>query len=52
MLFRSAAAIRSDKKRLAGRIYAILLRRAGEAFIQPMEPDRLEEVLHEIWNRD
>lgn len=46
-----AAAIHSDKKRLAGRIYAILLRRPGEAFIQPMEPDRLEEVLHEIWNR-
>ena len=48
---RLAEAVRTDKKRLAGRIYAILLRRPGEAFMQPMEPSRLEEVLTEVWGR-
>lgn len=42
-------AIRSDKKRLAGRIYFVLLREAGEAFLQPMDPDKLEQVLGEVW---
>ncbi len=42
-------AIRSDKKRLAGRIYFVLLHKAGDAFLQPMEPDQLEQVLCEVW---
>ena len=43
-----SAAIRSDKKRLGGRIHFVFLRRPGEAFVQPMEPGRLEEVLREV----
>lgn len=43
------AAIRSDKKRLAGRIYFVLLREIGEAFLQPMDPEQLEKVLQEVW---
>ena len=42
-------AIRSDKKRLAGRIYFVLLRSVGEAFLLPMEPAELERVLAEVW---
>ncbi len=42
-------AIRSDKKRLAGRIYFVLLRRIGDAFLQPMDPDQLEKILDEVW---
>jgi 3-dehydroquinate synthase len=43
------AAIRSDKKQLAGRIHYVLLRRPGEAILLPMEPARLEQVLSEVW---
>jgi 3-dehydroquinate synthase len=42
-------AIRSDKKRLAGRLYFVLLRQAGEAFLCPMDVDELERVLREVW---
>ena len=42
-------AIRSDKKRLAGRIYFVLLRAVGEAFLQPMDPDQLDTILREVW---
>lgn len=41
-------AIRSDKKRLAGRIYFVLLREIGEAFLLPMDPAQLETVLREV----
>jgi 3-dehydroquinate synthase len=43
------SAIRSDKKRLAGRIYFVLLRDIGEAFLQPMDPEQLEKVLRQVW---
>ncbi len=42
-------AIRSDKKRLGGRIYFVLLRRPGDAFLLPMEPAVLEDVLPGVW---
>lgn len=42
-------AIRSDKKRLAGRIYFVLLREIGDAFLLPMDPDQLEALLREVW---
>jgi 3-dehydroquinate synthase len=42
-------AIRSDKKRLAGRLYFVLLRQPGEGFLCPMEIDDLERVLLEVW---
>jgi 3-dehydroquinate synthase len=45
------SAIRSDKKRLAGRIYFVLLKKIGEAFLMPMDPNQLETVLHEVWVR-
>ncbi len=44
-------AIRSDKKRLGNRIHFVLLRMPGEAFVYPMEPEQLDQVLREIWNR-
>ena len=43
-------AVRSDKKRLAGRIYYVLLRQPGEAFLLPMEMDKLDQAVHEVWN--
>lgn len=43
------SAIHSDKKRLAGRIYFVLLRAVGEAFLQSMDPDQLDSVLKEVW---
>jgi len=42
-------AIRSDKKRLGGRIYFVLLRRPGDAFLLPMEPVVLETALTGVW---
>jgi 3-dehydroquinate synthase len=42
-------AIRSDKKRLAGRIWFVMLKTAGDAFLYPMEPDQLEQALREVW---
>jgi len=42
-------AILSDKKRLAGKIYFVLLRQAGDAFLQPMEHEGLAKVFREIW---
>lgn len=42
-------AIRSDKKRLADRIYVVLLRQAGDAFLLPMDPNQLDNVLQEVW---
>jgi 3-dehydroquinate synthase len=42
-------AIRSDKKHLAGRIFFVLLKGAGDAFLLPMEPAQLERVLREVW---
>jgi 3-dehydroquinate synthase len=42
-------AIRSDKKHLAGRIFFVLLKEAGDAFLMPLEPARLGQLLREIW---
>lgn len=42
-------AIRSDKKRLAGKLYFVLLREVGQAFLYPMQPEILEENLKEVW---
>jgi 3-dehydroquinate synthase len=42
-------AILSDKKRMAGRIYFVLLRQAGDAFLYPMEHRQLEKVFREVW---
>lgn len=44
-----ASAVHSDKKRLGGLIHFIFLRQAGEAFIQPIEPEKLEQALREVW---
>ena len=44
-------AIRSDKKRIGNRIHFVMLRRPGEAFVFPMEPELLDQVLREVWNR-
>lgn len=43
------SAIHSDKKRLAGRIYFVLLRAVGEAFLMPMDPDQLDKLVQEVW---
>jgi len=45
-----AVAILSDKKRLGNRIHFVLLRRPGEAFVQPMDPETLGQLLQEVWN--
>jgi|LSQX01.1.fsa_nt_gb 3-dehydroquinate synthase len=44
-------AIKSDKKRLGSRIHYVLLRRPGEAFLKPMAPEELADVLGEVWPR-
>ncbi len=43
------SAIQSDKKRLAGRIYFVLLKAVGSAFLQSMDPADLERILREVW---
>lgn len=45
-------AIYSDKKRLGDQIYFVLLRRPGEAFIQPLDPEKLEQILREVWTHE
>ncbi len=42
-------AIHSDKKQLAGRLYFVLLKEVGEAFLQPMKVAELDNILHEVW---
>ena len=42
-------AVRSDKKRLAGKMYFVLLRHIGKAFLYPMQPEDLERELREVW---
>lgn len=44
-------AIHADKKRLASKIYFVLLNRIGEAFLNPMAPADLEQVLGEVVGR-
>jgi 3-dehydroquinate synthetase len=41
-------AIHSDKKRLAGKLYFILLKQIGEAVLNPMDPSELEKILDEV----
>jgi len=41
-------AIHSDKKRLAGKLYYVLLKQVGEAVLNPMAPAELEKVLGEV----
>jgi 3-dehydroquinate synthase len=41
-------AIHSDKKRLAGKLYYILLKQVGEAVLNPMDPAALEKILGEV----
>lgn len=41
-------AIQSDKKRLAGKIYFVLLRQVGEAVLNPMDPGELARLLKEV----
>jgi 3-dehydroquinate synthase len=42
------AAIQSDKKRLAGKIYFVLLRQIGEAVLNPMDTADLARLLKEV----
>jgi 3-dehydroquinate synthase len=42
-------AILSDKKRLAGKIYFVLLHQAGDAFLHPMEHASLAKIFREVW---
>ena len=42
------SAIHSDKKRLAGKLYYILLNKVGEAVLNPMDPADLKKVLDEV----
>ncbi len=42
------AAIQSDKKRLASKIYFVLLRHIGDAMLNPMDPAELARLLHEV----
>ena len=44
-------AIHADKKRLASKIYFVLLNRVGDAFLNPMTPADLEQVLGEVVGR-
>ena len=42
------SAIHSDKKRLAGKLYFILLKQIGEAVLNPMDPADLEAILEKV----
>ncbi|MDD2533215.1 MAG: 3-dehydroquinate synthase [Eubacteriales bacterium] len=44
-------AIHSDKKRLAGKLYYILLNKIGEAVLNPMDANDLKRVLSEVLSR-
>lgn len=44
-------AIQSDKKRLAGKLYFILLNKVGEAVLNPMDPADLRKLLGEVLGR-
>ncbi len=41
-------AIAADKKRLAGKLYFVLLNRIGEAVLNPMDPSELAALLREV----
>lgn len=45
------AAIQSDKKRLAGKLYFIILNKVGEAVLNPMDPADLKKLLGEVLGR-
>ena len=43
-------AVQSDKKRLAGKIYFVLLHHIGKAFLYPMQQEALEREFREVWH--
>ncbi|NLW11549.1 MAG: hypothetical protein GX028_05975, partial [Clostridiaceae bacterium] len=41
--------IASDKKNMGSRLYFVLLRGIGDAFLKPMKRTELAELLQEVW---
>lgn len=44
--------ISSDKKNMGSRLYFVLLKEIGEAFLKPMKRTELAELLQEVWRHD